>query len=264
MIKTRLISNCGAVSLLLLALAQPSWAQTANVVDADGFKNPLQHITFNPDPEQHEFERAAFDALDISDPLEPWNRRVYHFNYRFDEWVFLPVVKGYTKVTPHFARQGVSNFFSNLGEFSTLANSLLQLKGHHAMETTARILFNTILGVGGLWDPATKMGLTRNQEDFGQTLGHYGVPNGPYLMLPFLGPSNVRDTTGIAADFSVDKTVNWMNMAEESRRNPEIYGVEAIDQRYITNLRYGQLNSPFEYEKIRYIYTKSRALKIAE
>ena len=261
MINTRLSSYCCAVSLSLLAFSQQSWAEK---VDADGFKNPLQHLNFNANQGQHEFERATLDALHISDPLEQWNRRVYHFNYRFDQWVFLPVVKGYTKVTPHFARKGVSNFFSNLGEIPTLANSLLQLKGHRAMETTARILFNTILGVGGLWDPASKMGLNKSNEDFGQTLGYYGVPNGPYLMLPFLGPSNARDTGGLVADFSLENTVDWLNMAKESKRSPEIYGLEIIDQRYITELRYGQLNSPFEYEKIRYAYTKSRELKITE
>ncbi len=261
MSKHPLFGSLISTSVVLLALSQPSWAESENI-DADGFKNPLQSIEFNLDPNRHEFERATIDALHISDPLEQWNRRVYHFNYRFDQWVFLPVVKGYTKVTPSFARKGVSNFFSNLGEIPTLANSILQLKGQRSMETTARILFNTILGVGGLWDPATKMGLKKNNEDFGQTLGYYGVPNGPYLMLPFLGPSNVRDTTGLVADFSLETSVNWLNMGEESRRNPEIYGLEIIDQRYITELRYGQLNSPFEYEKIRYAYTKSRDLKI--
>lgn len=249
------------LSLLLLVACHSSWADT---VDADGFKNPLQRLEFNPDAGQHEFERASLEALHISDPFEQWNRRVYHFNYRFDQWVFLPTVNAYTKVTPHFVRTGVSNFFSNLGEIPTLANSLLQLKGHRAMETTARILFNTILGVGGLWDPATKMGLQKNTEDFGQTLGYYRVPHGPYLMLPFLGPSNVRDTGGLVADFSLERSVNWLNMGQESQRNPEIYGLQIIDQRYITQLRYGQLNSPFEYEKIRYAYTKSRELKIAE
>lgn len=261
MIKTGLLSSFRPISILLLVLAQPSWAET---IDDDGFKNPLQHIEFNLDPGQHEFERATLEALNVSDPLEQWNRRVYHFNYRFDQWVFLPVVQGYIKVTPHFARTGVSNFFSNLGEIPTLANSLLQLKGQRAMETTARILFNTILGVGGLWDPATKMGLAKNNEDFGQTMGYYGVPHGPYLMLPFLGPSNARDTGGIVADFSLDSTVDWLGIAKESKRNPEIYALEIVDQRYITELRYGQLNSPFEYEKIRYAYTKSRELKIAE
>lgn len=246
---------------LLLLLSHCSWATQ---VDADGFKNPLNRLEFNLNAGLHEFERASLEALHISDPFEQWNRRVYHFNYRFDQWVFLPTVKAYTKITPHFVRTGVSSFFSNLGEIPTLANSLLQFKGHRAMETTARILFNTIFGVAGLWDPATKMGLQKNNEDFGQTLGYYGVPHGPYLMLPFLGPSNIRDTGGLVADFAIENSVNWLNMGEEKKRNPEIYGLQIIDQRYITQLRYGQMNSPFEYEKIRYAYTKSRELKIAE
>lgn len=261
MTKTRLVSQIGSVSLLLMTLSQYSYAEQ---VDADGFKNPLQHLEFNEHQGQHEFERATLEALHISDPFEQWNRRVYHFNYRFDQWVFLPVVKGYTKVTPHFVRTGVSSFFSNLGEIPTLANSLLQLKGHRAMETTARILFNTIFGIGGLWDPATKMGLKKNTEDFGQTLGYYGVAPGPYMMLPFLGPSNIRDTGGLVADFSIENSVNWLHMTSESKRSPEIFGLKIVDQRYITELRYGQLNSPFEYEKIRYAYTKARELKIAE
>ncbi|WP_022967116.1 MlaA family lipoprotein [Denitrificimonas caeni] len=259
--KTHSLGNYCAASLLLLSLTNFSHAQQ---VDDDGFKNPLQNLKFNQHAGQHEFERAALDALHISDPLEQWNRRVYHFNYRFDQWVFLPVVKGYTKVTPHFLRKGVSNFFSNLGEIPTLANSLLQLKGHRAMETTARILFNTTFGLAGVWDPATKMGLAKNNEDFGQTLGYYGVPHGPYLMLPLLGPSNVRDTGGLVADYTLDFSVNWLNVAKESERHPEIFALKIVDQRYITKLRYGQLNSPFEYEKIRYVYTKSRELKIAE
>lgn len=263
MSKTHYLSRTLVIGALLITVQPASWAQEPQV-DADGFKNPLQRLEFSNNPYQHEFERATLEALHISDPLEQWNRRVYHFNYRFDQFVFLPVVKGYTKVTPHFVRTAVSNVFSNLGEIPTLGNSLLQLKGQRAMETTARILFNTILGVGGLWDPATKMGLKKNNEDFGQTLGYYGVPHGPYLMLPFLGPSNVRDTSGAVADFALDKSVNWLNMAKESQRNPEIFGLQIVDQRYITELRYGQLNSPFEYEKIRYAYTKARELKIAE
>lgn len=259
--KMRSLGHYCTASLLLLLLAQVSYAEQ---IDADGFKNPLQNLEFNPYLGQHEFERATLEALHISDPLEQWNRRVYHFNYRFDQWVFLPVVKGYSKVTPHFLRQGMSNFFSNLGEIPTLANSLLQLKGHRSMETTARILFNTTFGLGGIWDPATKMGLAKNTEDFGQTLGYYGVPHGPYLMLPLLGPSNVRDTGGIAVDYTLDFSVNFLNVAKESERHPEIFALKTIDQRYITKLRYGQLNSPFEYEKIRYAYTKSRELKIAE
>lgn len=107
MIKTRLLHLLCTAGLLILAQTQYSWAQE---VDPDGFKNPLQHLEFNPHLGQHEFERATLEALHISDPLEQWNRRVYHFNYRFDQWVFLPIVTGYTKVTPHFLRKGVSNF----------------------------------------------------------------------------------------------------------------------------------------------------------
>ena len=160
-------------------------------------------------------------------------------------------------------RTGVSNFFSNLGEIPTLANSILQLKGQRAMKTTARILFNTIFGVAGLWDPATKMGLTKIHEDFGQT-GLLRCTPRPVLNAAFSRPINLRDTSGIVADFSLDSSVNWLNMAKESQRNPEIFALKIIDQRYITELRYGQLNSPFEYEKIRYAYTKARELKIAE
>lgn len=261
MSKTHVFQHLCTASLLILAFSSYSHAEQ---VDADGFKSPLQNLEFNQHTGEHEFERATLEALHISDPLEQWNRRVYHFNYRFDQWVFLPVVKGYTKVTPHFLRKGVSNFFSNLGEIPTLVNSMLQLKGHRAMETTARILFNTTFGLAGVWDPATKMGLAKNNEDFGQTLGYYGVPHGPYLMLPLLGPSNVRDTGGIAVDYTLDFSVNWLNVAKESERHPEIFALKIVDQRYITKLRYGQLNSPFEYEKIRYVYTKSRELKIAE
>lgn len=261
MTKTSSLRYYWAASLLLLLLTNKSYAEQT---DTDGFKNPLQSLEFNPHLGQHEFERATLEALHISDPLEQWNRRVYHFNYRFDQWVFLPIVNGYTKVTPHFVRTGVSNFFSNLGEIPTLINSALQLKGQRSMETTARILFNTTFGLAGVWDPATKMGLTKNNEDFGQTLGYYGVPHGPYLMLPLLGPSNARDTGGIVVDYTLDFSVNFLNVAKESERHPEIFALKIVDQRYITKLRYGQLNSPFEYEKIRYAYTKARELKIAE
>ena len=133
MTKIQSLHRALVIATVLFAVQPTSWAQEA-VTDADGFKNPLQRLEFNTNPNQHEFERATLKALHISDPLEQWNRRVYHFNYRFDQWVFLPLVKGYTKVTPHFLREGVSHFFSNLREIPTLANSILQLKGHRTME----------------------------------------------------------------------------------------------------------------------------------
>ena len=156
--------------ILLALLLASGQALAQHQVDADGFSNPLQHLRFNPGLDQQEFERASNDALQVYDPLESWNRRVYHFNYRFDQWLFLPLVRGYRAVTPDLVESGVHNFFGNLGEVPTLANSLLQLKGERAMNATARFLFNTIIGVAGLWDPATRMGAPRSDPDGGSIL----------------------------------------------------------------------------------------------
>ena len=236
----------------------------ASVIEADGFTDPLKELKFNPGLDQREFERSTLTALNVYDPFESVNRRLYHFNYRFDQWVFLPVVNGYRYITPSFVRTGVSNFFSNLGDVPNLLNSLLQFKGKRSMEITARLLFNTTLGVAGLWDPATKMGLPHQSEDFGQTLGFYGVPGGAYLVLPILGPSNLRDTSGLVVDYSAESQINFLNVSEVSSNHPEIWALRVVDKRYQTSFRYGQLNSPFEYEKVRYIYTESRKLQIAE
>ncbi|MGH8355739.1 MAG: MlaA family lipoprotein, partial [Pseudomonas sp.] len=127
-----------------------------------------------------------------------------------------------------------------------------------------RLLLNTTLGVAGLWDPASRMGLPKQGEDFGQTLGFYGVADGPYLMLPLLGPSNLRDTGGRLADFGAAAQINFLNVAEASGNHPEITALRVVDQRYGTPLRYGQLNSPFEYEKVRYVYREARKLQITD
>lgn len=247
-----------------VAQADNSKANAPVVVDNDGFKEPLTKLKFNPGLDQREFERSTLNALNVYDPLESWNRRVYHFNYRFDQWVFLPVVDGYRYITPSFVRTGVSNFFNNIGDVPNLVNSLLQFKGQRSMETTARLLLNTTIGIAGLWDPATAMGLPRQSEDFGQTLGFYGVPGGAYFVLPIFGPSNIRDTAGLAVDYTADSAINFLNVAEVSSNHPEVWALRAIDKRYQTSFRYGQMNSPFEYEKVRYVYTEARKLQIAE
>lgn len=253
-----------AKKALLIALLLASGLTQAQEPDQDGFTQPLKDLKFNPGLDQREFERSTLDALNVYDPYESWNRRVYHFNYRFDEWVFLPVVRGYQYITPRFVRSGVSNFFSNLGDVPNLLNSMLQLKGQRSMEITGRLLLNTTLGVVGLWDPATRMGLPKQTEDFGQTLGVYGLGEGPYLMLPILGPSNLRDTGGLVVDYVADYQINFLNVPEVSSDHPEITVLRMVDKRYTTKFRYGQLNSPFEYEKLRYVYTESRRLQIAE
>ncbi|HDS1819495.1 TPA: VacJ family lipoprotein [Pseudomonas putida] len=244
--------------------ADPQVTAAQLAPESDGFLDPLRALKFNPGLDQREFERSTLEALNVYDPLESINRRIYHFNYRLDQWVLLPVVSGYQYVTPRFVRTGVSNFFNNLGDVPNLFNSVLQLKAKRSAEITARLMFNTLIGVGGLLDPATKMGLPRQSEDFGQTLGFYGVPDGPFLMLPVLGPSNLRDTTGLVVDYAGEQAVNFLNVAEASTDHPEIFALRVVDKRYTTNFRYGQLNSPFEYEKVRYVYTQARKLQIAE
>jgi phospholipid-binding lipoprotein MlaA len=241
-----------------LAFAEPPTA------DEDGFTHPLRNLEFNPGLDQREFERATFQALDVYDPFESINRRIYHFNYRLDQWVMLPVVRGYRYVTPQPVRTGVSNFFGNLGEVPTLFNSLAQLKAQRAANATARFLFNTILGVGGVWDPAPRMGLPRQREDFGQTLGYWGVPQGPYLIIPALGPSNLRDATGRVADFAVERQMDFLQYSETTGGELSLTALRAINARHVTSFRYGQLNSPFEYEKVRYVYSRARDLLVEE
>ncbi len=244
-----------------LAHADQPASQTA---DPDGYARPLERLTFTPGLDQSLFESATFKGMDVYDPLENFNRHMYQFNYHADQWVLLPLVRGYEYVTPEVGRTGVSNFFSNLGDVGNLFNSLLQLKGEQSMRITARLLFNTTFGVLGLWDPATRMGLPKEKEDFGLTLGYYGVPNGPYLVLPLLGPSNLRDTTGLVTDYAVNDAIDFLNVPTESSRHPEILGLQIVNTRYTTPFRYGQLDTPFEYVKVRYLYTEMRKLQIKE
>ena len=138
---------------------------------------------------------------DPSDPLEPLNRAVFSFNRSADRYVLKPVAKAYDYSVPDPAKRGVSNFFNNLKEPRTILNDLLQLKVKRAAKDTGRFLLNSTAGFAGLMDVATDAGLKRHDEDFGQTLGHYGVGPGWYLMLPLLGPSTNRELVGFGGDY---------------------------------------------------------------
>ena len=134
------------------------------------------------------------------DPWERMNRATYRFNDALDKGVLRPVARGYVRAVPQVARTGVSHFFDNLGTPVTMLNDLLQGQLRPFVSDTGRLLLNTTLGIGGLFDPATAAGLAKNDRDFGQTLGKWGVKSGPYLVLPFLGPCDVRDTAGKMVD----------------------------------------------------------------
>ncbi len=137
------------------------------------------------------------------DPLEPMNRAIFEFNEIVDDNVLKPIAKGYKYVTPDPVEVGISNFFSNLGEIGTITNDLLQLKFAQAGRDTMRFFLNSTLGIFGIFDVATPLGLSKNKEDFGQTLGFWGVPDGPYLVLPFLGPSSFRDGPSMIVDYEL-------------------------------------------------------------
>ena len=134
------------------------------------------------------------------DPMEPWNRGVYRFNDAVDRALTKPVATAYTKVTPEFARKGVRNFFSNLGDAWSTVNSILQFKGEDAANSFFRVVVNTVFGMGGVFDVATEARIPKSKQDFGLTLGRWGVPTGPYMVLPFLGPSTVRDAVALPVD----------------------------------------------------------------
>lgn len=138
------------------------------------------------------------------DPLERMNRTTHRFNDAVDKAVLKPVAIGYRDHVPQPIRTGINNFLDNLAFPTTIVNDLLQLKLKDMLVDLGRFTVNTTLGIGGIFDPATHFGIPRNDEDFGQTLGRWGVPPGPYLVLPFLGPSTIRDAPSLYADVQTD------------------------------------------------------------
>jgi phospholipid-binding lipoprotein MlaA len=159
---------------------------------------------------------ATVKNADARDPWEPMNRSIYQFNDAIDTVALKPAAQLYVQVLPGMVRTGVSNFMGNLGDVWSMANSAMQLKGQATVETFMRINVNTFMGLGGILDVASEMGIEKRREDFGQTLGYWGVQPGPYVMLPLFGPSTLRD----ALAFPVDMQGNVTNsLADEATRN---------------------------------------------
>jgi phospholipid-binding lipoprotein MlaA len=180
----------------------------------------------------------------------------------FDRAIFLPVLQGYQWVTPEYLQSRVSDFFANLKDVMTFANLVLQLKIGRAGETLFRVGVNSLMGMFGLFDLATELGMPRYHEDFGQTLGHWGVGDGPYLVLPILGPSNLRDAAGWATDTAAFALVDPFQASSFQMEYPPVFALNVINQRKIQSFRYFETGSPFEYELIRFLYTKKREIEI--
>lgn len=155
---------------------------------------------------------------DPRDPLEPMNRAIHGFNEGFDRMILKPVAQAYSTVLPSFAQTGVRNFFSNLDDVTVLANDILQFKLEQGSRDFMRLAVNSTFGLFGLLDVAGEMGLQKHNEDFGQTLGRWGVGAGPYLVLPFLGPNDFRDTVGFLVDTEYTDLVRSHD--DVSTRNP--------------------------------------------
>ena len=205
-------------------------------------------------------QAAALPPLTIADApsmysYDPWerlNRFTYRFNARFDENVFLPVADGYRRI-PGFIRRGIHNFFGNLTEVPTVVNDVLQLQIKSGGRSLGRFVINSTVGIGGLFDVAKTFHLTQAPATFGSTLSRWGVHPGPYVVLPLLGPSTLRESVGLFADYGISYGINVADLYRGYKTYP-LGTVNAIDTRSNVSFRYYATASPFEYETIRFLY----------
>ncbi len=165
------------------------------------------------------------------DPLEGMNRGIYKFNDVADKVLIKPVASAYQTVAPSPVRKGVNNFFDNLGSITTVFNDLLQFKFAQAMTDAGRFVINSTVGLAGFIDVASMDNVPKHKEDFGQTLGHWGVADGAYLVLPILGPSSLRDTTGLVFDLATTDPIAYAHRKGDVRLHNQLRVAQLIDKR---------------------------------
>ena len=243
------------ITLILIVLALSACATSQPINGEEPAKRQVSDVLSEGD---------IVASNEFYDPWEGYNRWMYDFNAKFDRYIFIPTVKTYKTVLPSFARKGIHNFFSNLGEFSNLANSLLQGKINQSGRTLGRVAVNSTLGIGGLMDPATNFGLYHQSEDLGQTLGHWGVGQGPYLVLPILGPSTLRDAPSAIVDrlyHPLYEPYPWL-VDIKSSEELAIGTINSIDTRANIGFQYYEMGSPFEYLWVRNLFMEYRELEV--
>lgn len=201
----------------------------------------------------------------IADPWEKQNRSAFEFSMKVDRAVIMPVVNGYVGVTPEPVRVAIGHLIYNLDEPRIAGDELLQCHFELAGSTVGRFLLNTIVGVGGLFDPATRAGLVRHEADFGQTLGRYGAGPGPYVMLPIVGPSDVRDGVGLVVDTLGDPLV-WATGGLAATFGLARGGAHMAQERVDNNDQMTGLRRDFTdpYAALRSAYSQNRASEIGE
>lgn len=243
---------------LLITVFAISACSTGPKLEAEGYSEPV----FSAERILSE-DAESSAASDVYDPWQGMNRRIYNFNYHFDRYVFLPVTRGYQNVTPDIAEEGVSNFFDNLRDVNTFFNSVLQLSGTKSAQSLGRVAVNSTIGLLGLVDVATMFGINRPEEDFGQTLGRWGAGPGPYLMVPVLGPSSLRDGIGLIPDSMVNSYLKEEIFPDDDVRLAASV-LDAVSTRSNVKFRYYETGSAFEYETVRWLWTTKRELDIAK
>jgi|HubBroStandDraft_5_1064220.scaffolds.fasta_scaffold52256_2 phospholipid-binding lipoprotein MlaA len=245
------------------AAAESATAETAKTPESANTPESAKSSTEPGPAEAAPVPLTSEDAPSMYtyDPWERLNRFTYRFNARFDEAIFLPVANVYRRA-PHPVRNSVHNFFSNILEIDSVINYTLQGRLKYGLRSFERLAINTTLGIGGLFDVATKLKLPGSPTGFATTLAKWGMHPGPYLVIPLLGPSTLRDGVGFAADYGVEYGINVLGMY----RGGLSWGlgtVNAVDQRANVDFRYYSGGSPFEYETIRFLYVRKRLIEDA-
>lgn len=228
--------------------AAPAGGSTATADTNNPDTEPLVPLTAEDVPSMYTY-----------DPWGRLNRFTYRFNARFDEAIFLPVSNGYRRV-PGPIRLGVHNFFSNLTEIDSFANYILQARFSGSARSLGRFVINSTIGIGGLFDVAKHVKLPSAPTGFSETLSTWGAHPGPYLVVPILGPSTLRDGVGYLGDYGLDYGVNPFNLYR-GYQSYALGTLNAIDTRSNVGFRYYATGSPFEYEVIRFLYVRKRLIE---
>jgi len=242
------------------AAENASAVRNAEAMEAE-IKQAAAHAQTQPPAAEPLIPLTAEDVPSIYtyDPWERMNRFTYRFNARFDEAIFLPVADGYRRVPAPF-RAGIHNFFSNLTEVVSVLNYGLQARFIGGARSLSRFVINSTVGIGGLFDVATRVKLSNPPTGFSETLSTWGVHPGPYLVIPILGPSTLRDGLGYFADYGVTYGVNIADLYR-GYQSYALGTVNAVDTRANVDFRYYATGSPFEYEIVRFLYVRKRLIE---
>jgi len=257
-----LLGGCASEPLTVHHLPPQTPAADTAAAVAQASSNPFQSAVSPKDKEGADvalLQAAAVPPMHTYDPWERMNRFFYRFNSRFDETIFLPVANNYQRL-PVSVQAGVHNFFGNLAEPTTAINDVLQLQLHAGLKSLGRFIVNSTIGIGGLLDVATRIHLQSSPTGFSSTLGCWGLHPGPYLVIPILGPSTLRDGFGLLGDYGLAYALNIADLYRGAK-GYALWPIDVTDQRANTDFRYYASGSPFEYETTRFLYVHRELLE---